>query len=499
MATNALELDVDIGQLSAAVLTGYPGSIASTWQQAGRAARRNDLGHHSSPAATPSTSTSASIPLSAGLQSTPCSTPTTRDSGPPHPVRRIRAAVQGREPFGASAGDDLLELLAREGKIHHTRQQYHWLCEGTPATDISLRTSGSDTVVIQEIGENGPAVIGELDLESVPFLAYEGAVYMHQARTYLVEQLDWDNRLALVRPVEVDYYTRAAVGSTVRKLAPEAEQAEGDLLRAYGDVLVISKASGYRKIKQYSHETLGYGEIDLPEVELDTTGYWLVFGEQLTARLQDEGILLQPNDYGPNWEKQRQEALARDGHRCRTCGAEARPGQGLHVHHIRPFREFGYVPGSNDSYLQANRLSNLITLCPSCHRQAEEGQRTRSALGGLAYVLQPGPYLPDVRSRRHRSAGREPQPLTRAPTVLVYERVPAGVGFSQRLFELHRELLEAALELVRAVAVATAARPASARPAKLGRIRAGSQPGSYPSCWRKTHDCDRLPASRRTG
>jgi len=455
VATNALELGVDIGQLSAAVLTGYPGSIASTWQQAGRAGRRNDL--------SAVILVASSNPIDQYICQHPRflfgRSPEHALLNPDNPrilARHILCAAfelpfREGEPFGASGpADDLLELLAREGKIHHTRQQYHWLGEGTPATDISLRTSGSDTVVIQEIGENGPAVIGELDLESVPFLAYEGAVYMHQARTYLVEQLDWDNRLALVRPVEVDYYTRAAVGSTVRKLAPEAEQAEGDLLRAYGDVLVISKASGYRKIKQYSHETLGYGEIDLPEVELDTTGYWLVFGEQLTARLQDEGILLQPNDYGPNWEKQRQEALARDGHRCRTCGAEARPGQGLHVHHIRPFREFGYVPGSNDSYLQANRLSNLITLCPSCHRQAEEGQRTRSALGGLAYVLRnlapiflmcdPGDIEVLAESRN---------PLTRAPTVLVYERVPAGVGFSQRLFELHRELLEAALELVR--------------------------------------------------
>lgn len=454
VATNALELGVDIGQLSAAVLTGYPGSIASTWQQAGRAGRRNDL--------SAVILVASSNPIDQYICQHPRflfgRSPEHALLNPDNPrilVRHILCAAfelpfREGEPFGAFGPvDDLLDMLAREGKVHHTRQQYHWLGEGTPATDVSLRTSGSDTVIIQEIGENGPTVIGQLDLESVPFLAYEGAVYMHQARTYLVEQLDWDNRLASVRPVEVDYYTRAAVGSTVRKLAPEAEQAEGDLMRAYGDVLVISKASGYRKIKQYSHETLGYGEIDLPEVELDTTGYWLVFGEQLTARLQDEGILLQPNDYGPNWEKQRQEALARDGYRCRTCGAEARPGQGLHVHHIRPFREFGYTPGGNESYVQANRLNNLVTLCPACHRRAEEGQRTRSALGGLAYVLRnlaPIFLMCDPGDIEVLAENRNP--LTRAPTILVYERVPAGVGFSQRLFALHEDLLEAALELV---------------------------------------------------
>lgn len=455
VATNALELGVDIGQLSVAVLTGYPGSIASTWQQAGRAGRRNDL--------SAVILVASSNPIDQYICQHPRflfgRSPEHALLNPDNPrilVRHLLCAAfelpfKEGEPFGSYGPvDDLLALLAREGKVHHTRQQYHWLGEGTPATDISLRTSSSDAVVIQEIGEHGPAVVGQLDLESVPFLAYEGAIYMHQARAYLVEQLDWDNRLASVRPVEVDYYTRAAVGSTVRKLAPEVERVEGDLLRAYGDVLVVSKASGYRKIKQYSHETLGFGEIDLPEVELDTTGYWLVFGDRLAARLQDEGILLQANDYGPNWEKQRQEALARDGYRCRTCGAEARPGQGLHVHHIRPFREFGYVPGSNDRHLQANRLSNLLTLCPSCHRRAEEGQRARSALGGLSYVLRNlAPIFLMCDPSDIEVLAETRNPLTRAPTVLVYERAPAGVGFSQRLFELHDALLEAALELVR--------------------------------------------------
>src|SRR5690606_2181828 len=149
-----------------------------------------------------------------------------------------------------------------------------------------------------------------------------GAIYMHQARTYLVEELDWEGRLAAVRPVDVDYYTRASVGSTIQSLAAEAEQVQGDLLHAFGDVRGVTQATNYRKIKQYSHETLGFGEIDLPPLTLDTTGYWLVFGEQLTERLFEAGILLRPNDYGPNWAAQRRLALARDSQRCRMCGAE---------------------------------------------------------------------------------------------------------------------------------------------------------------------------------
>jgi DEAD/DEAH box helicase domain-containing protein len=454
VATNALELGVDIGQLSAAVLTGYPGSIASTWQQAGRAGRRNAL------------SAVIMVASSNPIDQYICQHPRFLfGRSPEHALLNpdnprilmghlLCAAFELPFREGESFGnygpvDDLLHLLIQDGSVHHTRQQYHWLGSGTPANDISLRTSGSDTVVIQTMGEGSPEVIGQLDLESVPFLAYEGAVYMHQARTFLVEHLDWENRLALVSPADVDYYTRAAVGSTVRNLAPEAETIDGDLLRAYGDVLVVSKASGYRLIKRYTHETLGYGDIDLPEVELDTSGYWLVFGEKLTAQLEEEGILLRPNDYGPNWAQQREQVLARDGYRCRTCGAEGRPGQGLHVHHLRPFRDFGYMPGQNEHYRQANRLSNLMTLCPACHRRAEEGQRTRSALGGLAYVLRnlaPIFLMCDPADIEVLAESRNP--LTRSPTVLVYEQVPAGVGFSQRLFELHDQLLTAALELV---------------------------------------------------
>ncbi len=462
VATNALELGVDIGQLGAAVLTGYPGSIASTWQQAGRAGRRNSL------------SAVILVANSSPLDQYICTHPRYLfGRSPEHAllnpdnlrimVKHLLCAayelpIRAGEPFGAHGPvDDILEVLAAEGAVHETREQFHWLGEGAPASSVSLRTSGGDTVVIQDASGQQPRVIGELDLESVPLLAYEGAIYMHQGRTYLVEELDWEGRIAHVTPVDVDYYTRASVGSAIRRLAPEVEHESDDLLHAYGDVLVVTKAAAYRKIKRYSHETLGYGEIDLPEIELDTSGYWLVFGETLTEQLMEAGILLRPNDYGPNWQEQRQKALQRDDFRCRTCGAgpdldgheKTQSGKGLHVHHVRPFRDFGYVPGSNETYRQANRLENLITLCASCHRRAEEGQRARSALAGLAYVLRnlaplylmcdPGDIEVSAETRN---------PLTSAPTVVIYERVPAGVGFSQRLFELRDELLQAALELV---------------------------------------------------
>ncbi|MCP4425367.1 MAG: DEAD/DEAH box helicase [Chloroflexi bacterium] len=451
VATNALELGIDIGQLDAAVITGYPGSIASTWQQAGRAGRRADQ------------SVAMMIASASPLDQYICHHPRYLfGSSPEHAltnpdnlrimVKHLGCAAyelpfQQGEGYGAFGEvDPLLEAMEEAGTLHQTRQQYHYLGEGVPAGGVSLRTGSDETVVIHDINANPPVVIGEMDLESVPALLYEDAIYMHQARTFLVEMLDWDGRIAHVRPVEVDYYTRASIGASIRDLRPEEERDAGGLMRAWGDVSVVTQATGYRKIKRYTFETLGFGNIDLPEMTLETSGYWLIIGEALTERLYEAGILLRPNDYGPNWKSQREKALQRDGRQCRMCGA----AEGmLHVHHVRPFREFNYLPGQNDNYREANQLDNLITLCPSCHRQAEAGQQTRSALGGLAYVLgnlAPLYLMCDPSDIRVSAESRSP--VAKAPTVVVYERVAAGVGFSQRLFELHDELLAAALELV---------------------------------------------------
>ena len=454
VATNALELGIDIGQLDAAVLTGYPGSIAATWQQAGRAGRR--------------TGQSVAILIASNnpLDQYICNHPRylfgqTPEHALINPdnlrimVKHLQCAAfeipfRRSEPYGTLGEvNELLDALEEAGLLHQTRQQYHYMGEGTPASQVSLRTSGDDTVLIHEIDPSGQApvrVIGEVDLESVPFLLYEGAIYMHQAATFLVEELDWDGRIAYVRPVMVDYYTRASVGSHIRALRAQAETDVGGIWRAWGEVSVVTEATGYRKIKRYTHETLGFGEIDLPEITLETDGYWLIFSETLAEELYDAGILLRPNDYGPNWQQQRQLALARDGHQCRTCGA----AEGmLHVHHIRPFRDYSYIPGENDHYLRANQVDNLVTLCPSCHQRAEAGQQSRSALGGLAYVLRnlaPLYLMCDPGDIQVLAESRSP--LTQAPTVVVYEQVAAGVGFSQRLFELHEELLAAAEELV---------------------------------------------------
>ena len=462
VATNALELGVDIGALSAAVLAGYPGSIAATWQQAGRAGRRAS---DDAPAVV--ILVAGSSPLDQYICRHPRylfdQSPENALINPDNPrllVNHLLCAAyelpfETGETFGDfGLVDELLAALVDAGMMHQTRRHTHYLGDAVPAHTFSLRTSGQDTVVIQDVSGPQTVAIGKLDLESAPLIVYEGAIYMHQARTYLVEQLDWEARLAQVRPVDVDYYTRASVATQIRSLTAAAERIEADVLHAYGEAVVVTQATGYRQIKRYTQETLGYGTIALPEMILDTTAYWLVFGETITSALLDEGILLAPNDYGPNWAQQRRLALERDHHKCRSCGAASHPGHGLHVHHVRPFREFvwdwpPHLPRDEVFYARANHLHNLVTLCPACHRRAEAGQQTRSALGGLAYALRnlaplflmcdPGDIEVSAETR---------SPLTQSPTLLIYEQIPAGIGFSQRLFTQRHELLDAALELV---------------------------------------------------
>lgn len=455
VATNALELGVDIGALDAAVLAGYPGSIASVWQQVGRAGRRDEQ--------------SAAIMLAGNtpLDQYICKHPRYLFGRSPEHARinpnnlpivashLLCAAYELPFEDGEKWGNfeeiaPLLDHLHADGQLHQTRNRYHYIGDGAPSTHISLRTSGTDNIIIQAQSQisnlKSPTAIGEVDLERAAVTVHEDAIYMHAGQSYLVEKLDWDGRIAHVRPVEADYYTRASVGSNIRELQAVEEVQEGDVLHAHGDVLVVTQATAYRKIKRYSHETLGAGKIDLPPWELDTTGYWLILGDSLSERLFDAGILARPNDYGPNWRTQRQLALARDNHQCRTCGSTE---AGLHVHHIRPFKEYGYIRGVNDAYLQANQVDNLATLCASCHRQAEASVAARSAMGGLAYVLRnlaPLFLMCDVGDVLVSAETRNP--LTNAPTIVIYERAAAGVGFSETLFKLHHKLMQGALELI---------------------------------------------------
>jgi DEAD/DEAH box helicase domain-containing protein len=457
VATNALELGVDIGQLGAAVIAGYPGSIASTWQQAGRAGRRAD--------SSAVVMVASAMPLDQYIALYPKflfeTSPERALINPDNLailLNHVRCAVfelplELGETFGGVEIGELGDFLEESGEVH-VSDAVRWVGQQYPADGMSLRTSGDDRVVIQDAtaGEGKPVVIGEVDAPRAGMQVHTGAVYLHEGRQFIVERLDWEKRLAEVKAAEgLDYYTRASEDVKLEVLDVTDADEHGTARRAHGTVLVTSQVTGYRKIKRYTHETLGFGMIDLPPREFQTTGYWLWLAPETAEQLMDEGVLLRPNDYGPNWAEQRNATRARDVFRCTQCNlAEPPEGPQHHVHHIRPFREFGYVRGQNENYKLANVLENLVTVCPSCHRKIESAQRTVSALSGFANALgniAPLYLMCDPRDIATLVEAKSKE--TGGPTITFYDSVPEGIGLSGRLYELHSELLQGGLDLVR--------------------------------------------------
>ncbi len=505
VATTALELGIDIGQLGVALLAGYPGTIASTWQQIGRAGRRQE--------AAAGILIASAEPLDQYMIAHPEylfeHSPERALVNPDNPLiladHLVCAAAElpfsTGELFGSAPPiEGMLEYLAGTGDLYAAGGRFYWGGEGYPAGRVSLRTGSADRVVIQAADADGkPRVVGELERFGVPQLAYEGAIYIHGGETYLVERLDWEAGVAHVRPVSVDYYTRSMIGEEVKVLAEHAARSEAvplaveegrhedhgspagpqpgegqppdgngkdgpapdsapNLRIVWGDVRVVSKATGYRIQRRGSHEVLGFGVIDLPEQVLETTACWLALSGGLIDRLKEAGDWLSdPNEYGANWQSQRAAARARDGYRCQSCGVPERGGKQHDVHHKIPFRAFvadaGLRPGlaAAEAWRAANVLDNLATLCSSCHHRAENSVRTRSGLGGLAGLLAGVAPLYLMCDPRDLGLAVEPQAVeTKRPTITIYEKIPAGIGYAAELYRLMPALLRAAYDQVRA-------------------------------------------------
>ena len=241
----------------------------------------------------------------------------------------------------------------------------------------------------------------------------------------------------------MDYYTVPKVNTTIELISESARTEIHGGAKSFGEILVTSQVTGYRQVKWFTHEQLGVGELELPANELNTMGYWSSINPETIDLLRQNGLWSNDsNYYGSSWAKQRDRARARDDYRCQVCGT-AEQDRAHHVHHKSPFRQF-------DSPKIANHLSNLVTLCPSCHRRVETAVRLRSGLSGLAYVLNniaPIYLMCDVRDLGVYS---DPQSSLADgnPAIVLYERIPAGIGFSQRLFEIHDSLLTSAYGLV---------------------------------------------------
>ncbi len=456
VATNALELGIDIGGLSAAILVGYPGSVASLRQQAGRA------GRGSLPSA--ALLVASANPLDQFLAHHPeyilGRSPEQALINPNHLLillNHLRCAAfelpfAKGEYFGGENVDEFLDFLTQNGEAHFSQDRYFWMSDSYPAAGVSLRSASPETVVLQaEEGGSAPRIIGEIDLESAHWMVHPQAVYLHEAQQYYVQSLNLEAKRASLIPVGLDYYTEAIKEMEVQILSVQEQTPLNGAQKGYGEMEVSAQVVGYKKLRWFSRENLGQEPLTMPPVRLQTTGYWLTIQEQTIATLSAEGLWSNsPNDYGADWQNIRAQVRARDAYRCQVCGMAESSSRQHHVHHKTPFRAFRLPTGEVDRQ-RANAPANLVTLCPACHRAAEQNVRIRSGLAGLAYLL--GQIAPLFLMCDPEDLGTHLQPEASAsfpqPGIALYDLVPAGIGFSQKLYEMHPTLLQRAEEVIR--------------------------------------------------
>ncbi|MDR0377534.1 MAG: DEAD/DEAH box helicase [Spirochaetaceae bacterium] len=298
VSTNALELGIDIGGLDASVVAGFPGSFNSFWQQTGRAGRRGGT--------SVAVFVASSSPLDQFIIHNPewffrrSAEEGRIDPGNPYILTdHVKCAAfelpfqdDDRVPWSTVPGSDVREVLSfleEEGILRHTTgaggaaglpvgsaagSRWYWAARSFPAEGVSLRSASADNVVIVDITAGRNAVIGEMDRPSAKELIFENAVYLHRGRQYLVESLDIENRKCLVREAEVNYFTDGLVKIDIKVLSEDERTGNG----VVGDILVRSQAAKFKKIRFRTHENIGYGDINLPEEEMDTRFLAFLFG-----------------------------------------------------------------------------------------------------------------------------------------------------------------------------------------------------------------------------
>jgi DEAD/DEAH box helicase domain-containing protein len=294
VATNALELGIDIGSLDAVVMAGYPGTIASSWQRAGRAGRRQ------------TTSAAVMVASSAPLDQYVVEHPDYFfGRSPEHAyinpenleilLAHVKCAafelpLRDGEKFGRHDIGEVCRFLEETGFLHHSANAWHWTSDTYPADATSLRSVTSDNFVVIDI--TGEAkVIAEVSFPVALTSLHEKAIYLHEARQYHVERFDYDERKAYVKSVDCDYYTDA-IEYTQVKVLEEADGAAigatmGSARRVHGDVRVNRQIVGFKKIKFYTMENVGAGKLNMPEQEMHTTSFWLHFPAAFLASLGD--------------------------------------------------------------------------------------------------------------------------------------------------------------------------------------------------------------------
>ncbi len=289
VSTNALELGIDIGDLDVCVIAGYPGTIASTYQQAGRAGRRAEK------------SLVVLIARSQPLDQFIIENPdyffgSSPEYGLINPdnllilLNHIQCSAfelpfQDNDRFGREDLREILRYLEEKGTLHHVNQHWYWNRDAYPAEKVSLRSTSEENFVVVDTTKKKEEVIAEVDFTAAHTTLYEGAVYLCESELYSVERLDYPNRRAYVKKTESDYYTDAIDYTDVSILEGFERKEEKEIIYEHGEVRIATRIVGYKKIKFYTLENLGYGKIELPDLQFHTTSYWITFRKDLVERL----------------------------------------------------------------------------------------------------------------------------------------------------------------------------------------------------------------------
>ncbi len=385
VATNALELGIDIGSLDVAVLAGYPGTIASTWQRAGRAGRRQG------------TSAAVLVASSAPLDQFMARNPdyffgASPEHGLVNPdnlhilLNHLKCAafelpLREDESFGSLDLKRLCEHLEEVGFLHRTGDGWHWVSESYPADAISLRSVSSDNFVLVDTTRE-PRVIGEVDFPSALSTVHEKAIYLQDGEQYQVERLDYEERKAYVRSCDSDYFTDAISYSKIKILETFDSGNAGRARRHHGEVQVNTQVVGFKKIKFHTMENVGSGELTLPEQEMHTTAFWFTLPYQVIDELP----------------------------------------------YTRPERLDGVAGLANA--LQA--IATLLVMCDARDLGASVGENVE---------------VDETKAEgREQKAGTAAKFFE--PNIYLYDKYPGGVGFSEPLFRMSETLLDNTQKLI---------------------------------------------------
>jgi len=395
VSTNALELGIDIGSLDAVVMAGYPGTLASTWQRAGRAGRRND--------SSCAVLVASSAPIDQFIVQNPeyffGRTPEHAFIQPNNLeilVNHLKCAafelpIRSGEQFGGIDVAPICERLEEAGYLHRTGNNWHWTEQAYPADTVSLRAVTSDNFVI--IDTTGvPQTIGEVDFPSALTTVHPKAIYLHQGQQYQVERLDFEKRKAYVKRVDLEYYTDAIRYTQVRvlELAENSNLPSSDpqnyrgVTRNHGDVLVRSQVVGFKKIKFFTNENVGSGNLELPENEMHTTSFWLTV---------DRGLV---------------ESL--------------------------PFSVRERQAGMHGLLYALSSMATLLLMCDRRDLGTAIGERPPSA--GLNLEWDESPRVAEDEREYFE------------PNLYIYDAYPGGIGFSEPLYEIADVLIARTRELI---------------------------------------------------